>query len=107
MRKIVWHNATKDDLLDIVSYLKRSFGKAVAKKGLSEIKETVNLLATFPFLGTKDDSMTYYDYAIYTLHSRYNRILYTVREKDVLILIIWNNRRDISKIAEILKDRDN
>ena len=107
MRKIVWHSATKDDLLDIVSYLKRSFGKEVAKKGLAEIKGTVNLLATFPFLGTKDDGLTYEDHAIYTLHSRYNRILYTVREKDVLILIIWNNRRDISKIAEILKDRDN
>ena len=106
MRKIVWHSATKDDLLDIVSYLRRSFGKAVAKKCLSEIKGTINLLAAFPFLGTKDDSMTYGDYAIYTFHSRYNRILYTVREKDVLILIIWNNRRDISKIAETLKDRD-
>lgn len=105
MRKIVWHNATKDDLLDIVNYLKRSFGKTVAVKGLSEIKGTVNLLATFPFLGTKDDSLTYEDYAIYTLHSRFNRILYTVREKDILILIIWNNRRDISKIAEVLKDR--
>lgn len=105
MRKIVWHNATKDDLLDIVNYLKRSFGKTVAAKGLSEIKGTVNLLATFPFLGTKDDSLTYEDYAIYTLHSRFNRILYTVREKDILILIIWNNRRDISKIAEVLKDR--
>ena len=107
MRKIVWHSATKDDLLDIVSYLKRSFGKAVAKKCLSEIKGTVNLLATFPFLGTKDDSLTYQDHAIYTLHSRFNRILYTVREKDVLILIIWNNRRDISRITEMLKDRDN
>lgn len=105
MRKIVWHNATKDDLLDIVSYLKRSFGKTVAAKGLSEIKGTVNLLATFPFLGTKDDDLTYEDYAIYTLHSRFNRILYTVREKDILILIIWNNRRDISKVAEVLKDR--
>lgn len=107
MRKIVWHTATKDDLLDMVNYLKRSFGKAVAKKGLAEIKGTVNLLATFPFLGTKDDSLTNEDHVIYTLHSRYNRILYTVREKDVLILIIWNNRRDITKIAEILKDRDN
>ena len=68
MRKIVWHNATKDDLLDIVSYLKRTFGKAVAKKGLSEIKETVNLLATFPFLGTKDDSMTYNDTIMPYIH---------------------------------------
>ena len=105
MKKIVWHNATKDDLLDIVNYLKRSFGKAVAAKGLSEIKGTVSLLATFPFLGTKDDSLTYEGHTIYTLHSRFNRILYTVRENDVLILIVWNNRRDISKIAEILKDR--
>ncbi len=107
MRKIVWHTGTKDDLLDIVNYLKRSFGKSVAKKGLAEIKGTVNLLATSPFLGTKDDSLTYEGHSIYTLHSRYNRILYTVREKDVLILIIWNNRRDISKIEELLKDRDN
>ena len=107
MRKIVWHNATKDDLLDIVGYLKRSFGKEVAKKCLSEIKGTVNWLATFPFLGTKDDSLTYQEHAIYTLHSRFNRVLYTVREKDVLILIIWNNRRDISRITEMLKDRDN
>ena len=107
MRKIVWHTDTKDDLLDIVNYLKRSFGKAVAKKGLSEIKGTVNLLATFPFLGTKDDSLTFENHAIYTLHSRFNRILYTVREKDVLILIIWNNCRDISKIEQVLKDRAN
>ena len=106
MRKIVWHTSTKDDLLDIVNYLIRSFGKTVAKQGLSEIKGTVNLLATFPFLGTKDDSLTFENHAIYTLHSRFNRILYTVREKDVLILIIWNNRRDISKIEEILKDLD-
>ena len=107
MRKIVWHTATKDDLLDIVNYLKKSFGKEVAKKGLSEIKGTVNLLATFPFLGTKDDSLTFESHSIYMLHSRFNRILYTVREKDVLILMIWNNRRDISKIKEILKDRAN
>lgn len=105
MRRIVWHSATKDDLLDIVNYLKRSFGKTVAAKGLSEIKGTVSLLATFPLLGKKDDSLTYEGHAIYTLHSRFNRILYTVRENDILILIVWNNRRDISKIAEILKDR--
>lgn len=105
MRRIVWHSATKDDLLAIVNYLKRSFGKAVAKKGLSEIRGTVNLLAAFPYLGTKDDSLTYEGHAIYSLHSRYNRILYKVWEDDVLILIIWNNRRDISKIAELLKDR--
>lgn len=67
MRKIVWHTASKDDLLDLVNYLKKAFGKGVAKKGLSEIKGMVNLLATFPFLGTKDDSLTFEKHSIYTL----------------------------------------
>jgi plasmid stabilization system protein ParE len=88
--KIEWTIEARLDLLDILEYyLQRNGNSIYSKKLNAQINANVKLLAKNPFLGKQTE-----DPAIRALITGDYQIIYEVFEKLVLIVMIWDCRRD-------------
>ena len=98
--KIEWTIEARLDLLDILEfYLQRNGNSIYSKKLNTRITESVKLLAKNPFLGKQTE-----DPAIRALVTGDYQIIYEVFEKLILIVMIWDCRRDPSdKVIDLRK----
>ena len=71
----------------------------------TDIMEYIDQLAFMPELGTQDDSLHYSGKSVRILHSKHNRIIYTANEAEVVILLLWDNRRNDDYMHKQLLDR--
>lgn len=103
--QINWSEQSRDDLLEIVSYVGNSFGKRKAAEVLSEIRSTAELLKSFPMLGksfVKDEELKI-EYR--TLPSKMNQLVCFVEEETINIIAVWQNRQDINRLKKMLSKR--
>jgi plasmid stabilization system protein ParE len=98
--KIEWTIEARLDLLDIIEfYLQRNGNSIYSKKLNTRINESVKLLAKNPFLGRLTE-----DPAIRALITGDYQIIYEVFDKLVLIVMIWDCRRDpTDKVIDLRK----
>ena len=61
----------------------------------------MNVLSVNPYLGTKDESYS----PFFTLHSKHNRIFYLVEDNEIMIVAIWDNRKDDESLQNMLSKR--
>lgn len=88
--KIVWSIEAKNDLTAILEfYIFRSGTSVYSKKLNSKINRSIRLLSKNPFLGVRTD-----DPDIRALITSDYQIIYEVFEKIILIIMIWDYRRD-------------
>lgn len=89
-RKIVWINSAKLELKEILIYWKKKTkSKAYSKKLSILITEAINLLCQHPKIGrTTTDENTRISIV------RNYLIFYEVTETELIILSIWDARRD-------------
>ncbi len=89
-RKIVWTNSAKLELKEILIYwTKKTKSKAYSKKLSILISEAINLLSQHPKIGrTTTDENTRISIV------RNYLIFYEVTETQLIILSIWDSRRD-------------
>ena len=88
--KIEWSLEARMDLLDILQfYIKRNGNSVYSKKLYSQIIKSVKLLVKNPFLGKQSE-----DASVRALISGDYQILYEVFDKLILIIMIWDCRRD-------------
>ncbi|HPT13802.1 MAG TPA: type II toxin-antitoxin system RelE/ParE family toxin [Bacteroidales bacterium] len=88
--KIAWSIEAKQDLVDILQfYNDRNGNPAYSKKLFVKINRNIRLLAKNPFLGIRTD-----DPDIRALITGDYQIIYEVFERLVLVLMIWDNRKD-------------
>jgi len=99
--KIIWHDLALEELASIGEKVSEMFGEKVADKVVKDIMGRVSVLASNPFLGTKDERYL----PFFVLHSWYNRIFYLVTDNEIRILAIWDNRRDEKKLPKLLSSR--
>ena len=71
----------KQQVTDLVCYLKVTFGKRIAFRVKSEIEKKVFLLKLFPNMGT-------------------------VEENYIFIHLLWDCRQDLGHLMELIKDVD-
>ena len=98
--KIEWTIEARLDLLDILEfYLQRNGNSIYSRKLNTRITESVKLLAKNPFLGKQTA-----DPAIRALVTGDYQIIYEVFEKFILVVMIWDCRRDPSdKVIDLRK----
>jgi plasmid stabilization system protein ParE len=98
--KIEWTIEARLDLLDILEfYLQRNGNSIYSKKLYTRINDSVKLLAKNPFLGKQTEDTT-----IRALVTGDYQIIYEVFEKLILIVMIWNCRRDpTDKVIDLRK----
>ena len=99
--KLIWHELALEELASIGEKVSEMFGEKVADKVVKDIMERVSVLASNPFLGTKDERYL----PFFVLHSWHNRIFYLVTDNESRILAIWDNRRDEKKLPKLLSSR--
>ena len=89
-RKIVWINSAKLELKEILIYwTKKTKSKTYSKKLSILVTEAINLLSQHPKIGrTTNDANT----RISIVHNY--PIFYEVTETQLIILSIWDARRD-------------
>ena len=106
MREIRWHHAAEDEFAAIVTYVMQTFGQNVALEVYEDIISRIDLLAEFPELGTAEPRYKYKGMPLRVLHSKLTRVFYCVRETEVFIVLLWNNRMDDRALKKIFAKRD-
>ncbi len=106
MREIRWHNAAESEFAAIVTYVMQTFGPDVALKVYEDIISRIDLLTEFPELGTEESRYKYKDMPMRVLHSKLTRVFYCVRETEVFIILLWNNRMDDRALKKLFAKRD-
>lgn len=102
--QIKWSQQSLDDLSEILRYVVESFGQTVAYRVNREIHNDVDTLVNFPLTGRvyfhdEETGITYR-----TLTSKYHKVLYYIEGNVVKIVLLWNNRRDNSKLTNLLQN---
>jgi plasmid stabilization system protein ParE len=98
--KIEWTLEARLDLVEILEfYLQRNGNSIYSKKLNSRINGSVKLLVKNPFLGKQTE-----DPAIRVLITGDYQIIYEVFEKLILIVMIWDCRKDpADKVIDLRK----
>lgn len=88
--KIEWSLEARLDLLDILKfYIQRNGNSIYSKKLNTRINNSIKLLIKNPFLGKQSD-----DPSIRALITGDYHIIYEVFDKLIMIIMIWDCRRD-------------
>ena len=102
MREIQWLKEAEDELAAIINYVLNTHGQNTALRVYDEIIYRIDLLAEFPELGTSETQYYFNGMPLRVLHSKLTRIFYCVRETEIIIVLLWNNRMDVRKLKDII-----
>ena len=105
MRTIRVIDEARSEFDEILDYVRKCYGVRTEEKVYIDIRQRIMPLATMPELGTIDTELHYRGKPVRILHSKHTRIIYIVRETEVLIIMLWNNQRDDSVLRHILSQR--
>jgi len=100
-RKVVLHKSALEELNLITQRVYELFGYNVANKVVKNLINLMNVLSVNPYLGTKDER--YSPFLI--LHSKHNRIFYIVEGNEIMIVAIWDNRKNDENLQNMLSKR--
>lgn len=105
MRTISWLNEAWDELQEIRNYILIEYGSRASERAQEDIFARIDPLESMPELGTLDTELHYQGKPVRILHSKHTRIIYTVRETEIVIIMLWNNRRDDSVLNNLISRR--
>lgn len=89
-RKIIWSVEAKLDLFDILDfYIKRNGSSVYSKKLNLRFQKSVQLISKNPFIGSQTD----FD-MVRTLIKDDYQIVYEIFDQFILIIMIWDCRRN-------------
>lgn len=88
--KIEWSLEAREDLIDILDfYNKRNDSSTYSRKLYIKFQKRIKLLSQNPFLGVRTDFET-----VRVLITDNYQIIYEIFEDFILIIMIWDNRRN-------------
>jgi plasmid stabilization system protein ParE len=88
--KIEWSIEARLDLIDILEYyIERNKSATYSKKFNSRINNSIKLISRNPMIGLQTGIET-----VKTLITGDYQILYEILDKSILIVMIWDCRRD-------------
>lgn len=100
--KIEWLEDAERDLDVEIDYVYREFGIKAAQKAFRRISDDVNILATFPLIGSEYEEVTYQGHEIRKLPIHQVTVFYSPQPDKVMILAIWNNSQNSADIQSHL-----
>ena len=104
--KVEWLTAAEDDLKEIAHYVALTFGRDTAEHAVTSVVEETMRLADFPEIGCRCNEYKDSHRVYYALHTRHDRIVYTITPDCVLIVAVFDNRRDPAILSDLLRERD-
>lgn len=96
----------KQQVIDLLSYLKVTYGLSLASRVKDELEEKIFLLKTFPYMGTvelllEEEPLTYRYLVV-----KHNKILYTVEDNYIFIHLLWDCRQDPKRLTGLIKETE-
>lgn len=93
--EIVWDNAAKADLICLLTYLEDNFGMKSARDFRRKVLAHVNSLAEHPKLGHSEPELEIADTVFRSLLvGKFNKLIYTLTPIHILIIALWDTRRN-------------
>ena len=92
--RIEWSAGAFADYDSILDYLVREFGVQIAKEFQDKLDYNVTVLSEFPMVGRSEylNPKTYIEYR--SLSCRHYKIVYAPLGERLIIVSLWNNRRN-------------
>lgn len=99
---VEWSEGAYRDYDEILGYLVREFGTRSAVRFQSKLAQNIEVLKTFPLVGRLEylNEATRIEYR--SLSCRQFRIIYMLMSDRILILSLWNNRRNPEDLRNLL-----
>jgi plasmid stabilization system protein ParE len=104
--QVEWLTAAVDDLREIARCVALNFGYVTAERTVACVIEETWRLADFPEIGRLCDEYDGSRRIYRALNTRHDRIVYTVTAERVLIVAVFDSRRDPDSLTALLKERD-
>jgi len=86
---IEWTENARDDLQQIVAYLKENWSLKVAENFIKQVNKTIDLLSVFPLMGMKSNKDTRVRQIVIT---KQNLLFYTFDSHTITILDFFDTR---------------
>jgi toxin ParE1/3/4 len=99
--RIVWTSFAKDQLRSIHVYYKSTAGKKRADEIKNKILRRTKTLTDFPESGAKEENEAVADRNYRYLVSGNYKVIYKTSENEVVILTVFDTRRNPEVMAEI------
>jgi len=94
VRRIIWTKRANIVFIAILEYFfKRNGTKSYSRKLNSEIKQTLNHIRKYPFLGKKTNIEN-----VHIFISGNYQIYYKLKSDIIIVLLIWDSRQDPNKL---------
>ena len=110
--EVVWSRLARETFAEVLQFIEELFNRKVAQRAADSIIEYANLLGTFPRIGYVDDLLsTEEETEVRLMNCRKSAIYYTIEDQTVIIVAIFDTRRNPAVIKEIihsfLEENDN
>ena len=99
---VEWSEGAYRDYDEILGYLVREFGTRSAVRFQRRLNHNIEFLKTFPLAGRLEYLNESKRIEYRSLSCRQYRIIYTVMPDRILILSLWNNRKNPEDLIKIL-----
>ena len=100
-----WIGGAREDLDAELEYVYDEFGSQSAENAYQKIKEGVDDLCHFPHLGKRFCDVMYHGNEVRMLSLKQTSIIYCQRGEGILIIALWNNRRDEKTLKAMVMSR--
>jgi len=105
--KIRWTKSAEKSLDEILDYIIENDGLNIGYKIYEKIKSKVKLLNVSPFQGRKVNELKSIKKNYYEIIIKPWRIIYTVEDEKIFVLLVIDSRRDLEEILyEIIINLD-
>lgn len=100
-----WLPEAREDLTAELEYVYKEFGVQSAENAYRKVVECVDNLRHFPYLGKQFGDIVYHGNVVRKMSLRQTSIIYCFPGESLLIIALWNNRRDEKNINAMLQSR--
>lgn len=103
--KVDWVDASRDDLNSELEYVFNELGSSVAENAFQKVLKSIEKLRSFPKMGKDYDNIHYHGNVVRSFSMRQISIIYCQQDNCLMIVALWNNRRDDTQLADVIAAR--
>lgn len=100
-----WLPEASEDLTAELEYVYSEFGTKAAEEAYLKVLDCMDNLRHYPHLGKHFADMAYHGHEIRVLSLRHTSLIYCVLDEILLVIAVWNNRRDDKNIHAMIQSR--
>jgi len=100
--EIVWSRLAKETFAELLQFVEEHFNGKVARRVADSIVEYADLLGSFPRAGYVDEQLSTEETEVRLINCKRSAIYYVIENQTVIIVAIFDTRRNPSVIKEII-----